>query len=300
MITRRILVKACFLVLVLGANAALPAAPPWEIACGDGRVDTILENFDSAWTFCCTADAVIPAPTLSIVPGCNGDAMAVDYDLTNVAPSGSANAGQSWIVLQKFFSPDRDLTPYTHIRLAMRDSNLNSHDNIEVKLKDASGLFSTVLRSMTDLSAWRAIYLDFREFTGTGAIDLAHISGLEIAIVRCAGCEVVDDPSNAGPSEEHVGTLYLDEFAAVDLKSGAANRLTETGFDRDAADLLAAKPEQRNVPRGVPRRGGPLVRRSVDAVEHNDGRRLADGMGVLRSQRRSPSRSAPTDAALVG
>jgi len=234
--TRRILARTCFLVLILGANVALSAAPPFGVACGDGRVDTILDNFDSAWTFCCTADAVIPAPTLRTVPGCNGDAMAVDYDLTNVAPSGSSNAGQSWIVLQKFFSPDKNLTSYTHIRVAMQGSNLNSHDNIEVKLRDASGLFTTALRSMTDLSAWRAIYLDLREFTGTGTIDLAHIAGLEIAVVRCAGCEVVDNPSNAGPSEEHAGTLYLDEFAAVDLKPGAANRLSETGFETVSAN----------------------------------------------------------------
>ena len=44
-------------------------------------------------------------------------------------------------------------------------------------------------------------------------------------------CEVFDNPSFGGPPEQHVGTLYLDEFAAVNLRPGAVNRLVETGFE---------------------------------------------------------------------
>jgi hypothetical protein len=44
------------------------------------------------------------------------------------------------------------------------------------------------------------------------------------------------------PTASHTGTLYLDEFAALDLKPGAANRLAETGFTmaRPASDLRAS------------------------------------------------------------
>ena len=73
---RRILALTCFLVLMLGVNVAL-SAPLWGIACGDGRVDTILDDFDSPWVVCCTADLSIPKPTPH-VPGCHGNAMAVD------------------------------------------------------------------------------------------------------------------------------------------------------------------------------------------------------------------------------
>ena len=225
----RLLALIGSLLLVPVTNAA-QSAPPWGNACGDGRVDAVLDNFDSPWVFCCTAHASIPAPAVHIVPGCNGNAMAVDYDLTNVAPPGSSNQGQSWIVLQKSLAAPTDLSQYTHVRLAIRGSNLNSHDSIEVKIRDTHGLFVVPLQSMTDLPVWRAIYLDLREFAGTGTLDLANVVGLEIAIVRCAGCEVSDSSLNA-PPEEHSGTLYLDEFALVNLKPGAANRVTESAFE---------------------------------------------------------------------
>ena len=231
-----------FVVLLLGARVAL-SAPPWGIACGDGRVDTILDNFDSPWVFG-KACPSIPNPALHMVPGCNGNAMAVDYALTDVCPLDGENAGQSWIVLQRFFSSPMDLTtqcsgkPCTHIRLAWHGSNLNSHDSIEVKLHDGEALFATSLKSMTDMPVWRVIYIDLREFTnGDKAINLKNIVRLEIAIVRCddnpvRGCEVFDNPSVGGPPEEYVGTVFLDEFAAVDLKSGAVNRLIESDFEK--------------------------------------------------------------------
>src|SRR5437879_4306480 len=108
-----------FIVLAAGANVA-PAAAPWGIACGAGRVDTILDDFDSPWPYCCRSDPSIPIPAISTVPGCHGNAMAVTYDLTNPPQ------GDSWIVLQKFLPAPLDLSGYTHIRLAMYGSNLNS------------------------------------------------------------------------------------------------------------------------------------------------------------------------------
>lgn len=246
----RLAVAACLLILATSPSAARPVLE-WGISCGDGRVDVVLDDFDTPWENCCTADVSIPGPTLRTVAGCNGTALAVDYDLRNVAPPGSQNAGQSWVVLQRNLAQARDLSRYTHLRLAMRGSNLRAHDTLEVKLKDASGLVAVALKSMTDLPVWRTIYLDLRELTSDRAIDLSRVTGFEIAIVRCAGCEVADNPSSDPGVEEHAGTLYLDEFAAVDLKPGGAHRLpAASGFaavTRDAtvrskaADALLAQ-----------------------------------------------------------
>ncbi len=228
---RSLLAMATCLLTLAASHAADRPVSPWGISCGDGRVDVVLDDFDTPWDHCCTADGSIPVPTLRTVAGCNGTALAVDYDLRNVAPAGSRNAGQSWIVLQRTLAQARDLSRYTHLRLAMRGSNLRAHDTVEVKLKDASGLVAVALKSMTDLPVWRTLYLDLRELTSDRAIDLSRVTGFEIAIVRCAGCEVADNPSSDPGTEEHAGTLYLDEFAAVDLKPGGAQRLpAASGF----------------------------------------------------------------------
>src|ERR1700694_4639101 len=83
MMTRsRLLASLCVLVAILGADVAR-AEPRWGIAWGDGRVDTF---FDAPWTVCCTTnEPLIPRPVLRPVPGCNGPAVAVDYDLRNIA-----------------------------------------------------------------------------------------------------------------------------------------------------------------------------------------------------------------------
>lgn len=205
------------------------ATPPWEIACNDGRVDLVLEDFDATWT-AITAGSAIPAPTQTVVGGCHGaNALAVTYDLTNVQPPEGPNPGQSWIVLVKSI-PSTNLTPYTHIRLSIKGSNVNSHDTLEVKLKDAANnLHAVALRSMTDLTVWKPIFIDFRELTGGSALDLSQITGMEIGISRCSFCEVPDIPGSS-PAEEHTGTLTLDEFAVVDLKLGGTHRLTQSSF----------------------------------------------------------------------
>ena len=65
---RRLLAVTGFVALMCGANATLSAAP-WGIACGDGRVDTVLDDFDSPWEFCCTAaEPQIPKPTFASFP----------------------------------------------------------------------------------------------------------------------------------------------------------------------------------------------------------------------------------------
>ncbi|MEK7285672.1 MAG: CFI-box-CTERM domain-containing protein, partial [Nitrospirota bacterium] len=172
--------------------------------------------------------------------------MAVSYDLNLVAPVGSANAGQSWIVLTRTFSP-KDLTPYTHLRLVIRGSNLKSHQHIEVKLWDGSQLFTASLKSITDLPVWRAIYLDLREFSGNTPINLANITRLEIGLVRCTptptdpACEVFDNPQAGGPPQEYTGTVYLDELSAVDLKPNAKHRLETRPFEGVSSDPTIRK-----------------------------------------------------------
>ncbi|GIK37951.1 MAG: hypothetical protein BroJett011_17840 [Chloroflexota bacterium] len=206
-------------------------------ACGDGRGDKILEDFGSTTVFTPVfkADPSIPDPTLSIVSGCHGQALAFGYDLTNANSN-----GESWIVLQRTI-PVTDLTQFTHIRLALRGSNVNSHENVEIKLWDGHQLYAITLKSMTDLPVWRPIYIDLRELTNVGTINLATISRFEIAVVRCStDCEVPDVPGVPTPNE-HVGTLYLDEFGLVNLKPGTPNRLVETGFESVELNRVVAE-----------------------------------------------------------
>jgi hypothetical protein len=209
-------------------------------ACGDGRVDMILEDFDSTPITAFTvfkADASIPDPNLSIVPGCRGQALSLGYDLNNASPD-----GQSWIVLQRSI-PVTNLTSFTHIRLALRGSNMNSHENVEVKLWDGNQLYAVALKSMTDLPVWRPIYMDLRELTSAGTINLATISRFEIGIVRCSGtdCEIPDVPGDPTPIAQHEGTLFVDEFALVDLKPGAVNRLVQSSFESVAPNRAVAQ-----------------------------------------------------------
>src|SRR5687767_4091802 len=213
-------------------SPSLVSQPPWSNACGDGRVDVIADHFASTSGTIFTADPTIPDPSLRLTTGCHGKALAMDYDLTHVAPPESPNARQSWIVLQRSFPTGRDLRAFTHIRFALRGSNLNSHDTVDVKLRDGAGHLAAIsLKSLTDLPVWRPIYIDFRELGGIGELDLTDITALEIGIVRCVGCEVFDNPAVSEPPEEHTGTLFLDEFGFVDLKPGATHRLVETAFE---------------------------------------------------------------------
>lgn len=212
--------------LMSTANHAWSASP-WAIACGDGRVDQILDNFDATWDTCCTAHASIPMPTQRTVAGCSGNALALSYDLRNVAPVG----GASWVVVQRSFAAAKDLRGYTHVRLALKGSNVDNHDNVEVKLKAANGLFTARLVSVTDLPEWRALYIDLREFTGNGAPDLSSVSGLELALVRAEDNEVWNIPGVGGKADPHAATMYFDEFAVVNLRPGGPRREAQATFE---------------------------------------------------------------------
>jgi len=230
----RIFVKRLFhivlgvLVAVLSSARAASAQPSWPIACGDGRIDVILDDLESVpGTNVFRPGPSIPNPALSTVSGCHGNALAVAYDLRNREPD-----GQSWVVVQRFFASPKDLTGFTHLRLALRGSNINSHDSVDVKLRDTSDhLYTVSLRSLTDLPAWRPLYIDLRELGGAGGLDLTRVSGFEVGVVRCSGCEVFDNPGASSRTEEHTGIVYIDELGAVDLKAGAANRLVQTTFE---------------------------------------------------------------------
>jgi hypothetical protein len=230
-----VIVNLALLIIMPDILFSAPFSPN---KCGDGQVDSILESFDSILVTDFTVakpHPSIPDPNLALVPGCDGQALSFGYDLNQVSPS-----GQSWIVLQRSI-PVTDLTDFTHIRLALRGSNINSHENVEVKLWDGNQLYAVTLKSMTDLPAWRPVYIDLRELTNVGEINLATISRFEIAVVRCFDpiCEVPDLPGSP-VTNEHVGTLFVDEFALVDLKPGAPNRLVETGFQRVEPDWAVA------------------------------------------------------------
>jgi hypothetical protein len=207
-------------VLILMLSTKIVSSQSFHpIRCGDGRIDTIIDDFDSPSFQIFKNPPWTSDPILSIVAGCRGNALRIDYDLTS----------GNWIVLQRSLTP-KNLAAFTHLRLAVRGSNINSHDNIEVKLRDGSNrLLAVILRSTTDVPVWRPLYIDLREF---GTLDLTNITAFELAIVRCNGCEVFDNPSQPPPSEEHKGALVLDEFAAVNLKPGARNRIVETVFEK--------------------------------------------------------------------
>jgi hypothetical protein len=196
-------------------------------ACGDGRIDGLLEQFDATTFTIFKADPSIPDPALSTVEGCNGNALSFGYDLTN-----ESQDGQSWIVLQKMIPPT-DLSGYTHLRMALRGLNLNSHHDVEIKLGDGDSLHSVRLKSVTDLPVWRVIYIDFREFSDYPLLDLTAIMSFEIAVVRCAEpvCEVADIPGSPQPANDPTGTILIDELAYVDFKPGAPYRVVQAALE---------------------------------------------------------------------
>ncbi|MFT5196009.1 MAG: hypothetical protein ACI9EW_001582 [Cellvibrionaceae bacterium] len=185
------------------------------------------------------AAVAITEPVFILVDGCDGQALSIQYDL-NITDS----KGVSWIVAQVSLSSTVSITPFTHIRIAMKGENLNSHEYVEIKPTDRTTLHAVTLESMTDLPVWRPIYIDLRELTGTGLLDLTKIPSFEIAIHRCnIDCEQADFPSDHStiPSAEHTGTLLIDECAFVDLKPGATHRLTPTSIMTVTQNLTVAQ-----------------------------------------------------------
>jgi hypothetical protein len=201
-----------------------------SIACGDGRYDTILDDFNTATGSLFTAHSTIPNPVVATTTGCNGTAVSIAYDLSNVTPLGSPNEGQSWVVWRRELPAEVDISAATHLRVALHGDNENSHETVEVKLADSDGTLAVIsLFSLTDLSVWRPVYFDLRELSDIDDLDKSHITHVEIGIVRCnENCEVADNPDNPLPPDEHIGTLFVDELAAVNLAPGAPHRITQT------------------------------------------------------------------------
>src|SRR5438094_103514 len=120
------------LLLMCGCSTFRDSLSDWGPACGDGRIAmAILDDFDLVWKV--PTKRPLPAlsvPVVDIVPGgCHGNAMSYGYDLRKITPD-----GQSWVVLERTFLSPKDLSNYTHIRVAIQGSILNSHDAIELKL----------------------------------------------------------------------------------------------------------------------------------------------------------------------
>lgn len=227
-LARALVIIALFTILFSPKLARSQTLTP--IACGDGRYDTILDDFNTATGSLFTAHPTIPDPLVATTPGCNGTAVSIAYDLSNVAPPGSPNEGQSWVVWRRTLPAEVDISVVTHIRVALHGSNENSHETVEVKLADSDGTLAVIsLFSLTDLPVWRPVYIDLRELSDIDDLDKSHITHVEIGIVRCNGsCEVADNPDHPLPPDEHIGTLFVDELAAVNLAPGAPHRITQT------------------------------------------------------------------------
>ncbi len=204
-------------------------------ACGDGRIDTLLDGFEEVapWSFCCS-DQGGPSVALSPVPGCSGNALALDYSLTD---------GDYLIITRPV---ELNLSGFTHLRIALRGQDLQAHHNFQLKLADSSGLvYWTVLQSLTDLPAWRPVYIDLRELTcfsdpvGDCAhprpLDLSQITRLEIAIARCLFLNAQGQPQECEPGLDQ-SVLLVDELGAVDLRPDADQRLMQDRFERVVAE----------------------------------------------------------------
>jgi hypothetical protein len=206
-------------------------ARAWGSTCGDGRVDQILDALDdlSPWSVCCSDRdrAVVSLPSAS---GCSGQALAIDYDFRGPYPNGA-----DWLIVLRSFTTPVDVSAFTHLRIALRGSNVNAHHNFQIKLADQANRVNWFVgESLTDLPAWRAIYVDLRTLTcfdnvttpcaGRSALDLTRIARIEIGIGRCLR-EVNGVISECEAGSQETNVLSIDELAAVDLRPGAPHRL---------------------------------------------------------------------------
>ncbi|HEV8713426.1 MAG TPA: hypothetical protein VGX03_11420 [Candidatus Binatia bacterium] len=213
----------------------------WPNSCGDGRIDFLIDDFEdpSLWSYCC-GDRDLPSVTLTQAAGCTGasgdHSLALDYDLR----------GGDWFIILRHFSPEPlDLREFTHLRIALQGSNLNAHHDLQLKLVNTVGtqeyIYWVVAKSTADLPAWRPIYVDLHEFTCFGdenttcknppPLDLSAITRVEVGISRCRN----QDGTECEPGSDEA-VVSLDELAAVDLRPGTKNRLTQTQFEQVAPD----------------------------------------------------------------
>ncbi len=210
---------ALLLLFATAANAQ------WANACGDGRIDRVIDGFDdlSGWSYCCSDRDLSPA-SLSLVAGCSGQALRIGYNLAG-----------DWLVVLRTM-PAQDLSAYSHLRLALRGANSKAHHDVQVKLGDAAGRVNWVLlRSVADLPVWRVVYIDLRELECFGSpaacaarppLDLTRITRIEIAVSRCR-----DGAGNECEPGEMTNSIDVDELAAVDLKPGSPRRIVENTFE---------------------------------------------------------------------
>lgn len=245
-VLKRLLLLASIVSLSIAAAAAVASVPkvPLDLvpnACGDGRYDQMLESFDAVTPDdfeLFTPGAAVPKPMLTVTDGCDGSALGIGYSLTHKTAD-----NQSWVVVKRSFA-EMDFSPYTHIRVALRGSHPNSHNDIEIKLSDGSVLHAMQLQSSTDLQAWRPVYIDLRELRGDGVLDLTRITSFEIGVVRCEreACEITNEPQTDPPVNMLTGTLFVDEFALVNLKVGSEHRIVQTKFETlESNTAVAAK-----------------------------------------------------------
>ena len=244
----------CLIALITGASWSESASPaefkPNE--CGDGKIDLMLEDFETLALEdleIFKPDPAVIDPVLDLVEGCAGQALSIEFDLTVTAAD-----RDSWVVVKKSFDEPRDISAYSHIRIALKGLVSNNYEYVDVKLADANSLHAVKLKSMTDLPEWRPIYIDLRELSGSQPLDLTAITSYEIGIGRCdaSDCEIPDRPG--GPELPvvpiHAGTMLIDEFALVDLTPAGQHRLVQTEFEtvppnrpvaKDAAGAILAQ-----------------------------------------------------------
>ena len=204
--------------------------------CGDGQIDAIIDNFENAslWSTCYCGVGV-PGPLLAISEGCSGNALAVSYDLS------TEPIKEGWFVITRTFTTPLNLSNYSHLRIALRGSNINARHTLQIKLVnhvgDSDRLYWRTAESVTDLPVWRPLYIDLKEFTCFGVedicgsqppLDVSAITRIEIGASRCVRANEMECET---PSENS-NVLYLDELAAVDLRPGASNRLVQGSLEQ--------------------------------------------------------------------
>jgi hypothetical protein len=226
--SRRYLVVP-LLAVALGVHASPLRAiePGWAVRCGDGRVDLVLDAMETVggWSVCCS-DRNRASASLRTDVGCSGQALALDYDFNGPLPTGA-----NWVVIWRTFGAPLDLSGFTHLRLALRAANAAAHHRLEVKLRDASGRMDWFIgESITDVAAWRTIYVDLRSLTCTAncanspVLQLNAIASIEIGIDRCLR-DTASGQQECEDASQNANTLWFDELAAVDLRPGAPHRL---------------------------------------------------------------------------
>ena len=180
-----------------------------------------------AWDHCCQSTSTIPDVILSVESdGMSGPALALDYDLSN----------GDWVVVLRKLEKPLDLSTSTHIRIAIKGSDVKAEHNFEFKLVDSSGGLSAVVQTnATNLPEWRWIYIDLRLFSSTNLSDIVQ---LEIGITRCFRQNQLDEKVACNPDKDikFAGKLFVDELEAINLKPGSELRKIQNKFETVTID----------------------------------------------------------------